>query len=411
MDSKNLSDGDLERIFPRADKITTKPIEWLWPGRIQSATITVVEGDPGAAKSTLMADIASRVTVGREMPGSDFAPEAAGVVCRSAERWCDMEIGNELRPTGSNESDFDAALDRIRELVGGDPLREWERRFGEPPPRSIDDLVRWAIRVGWDGEYVRNGDWNPIELMPFIEGHLQRLRDQPQVGSGARSSTPPADDAGRTDESGEVRISDNFAPFSIRLLGDDWNIRYDGGPLFALPCLIGLGYIHHLIEEQGQVYSALELRGAVQQHKSEPAGRDQIAAKQSGEDGGTGPSYATNAGQTLGLEEMKDIFDRLEEIEVDYDEAKEECDEARILKLEDEREEILAWMADNTFRGKAKLLQDDNARAQKAVKKAIKEAIDRIEQKDAKCAQHLRNTIRTTREFEYRPDRKIVWET
>jgi hypothetical protein len=100
MISENLSDGDLERIFPRADKITTKHIEQLWPARIQRATITVVEGDPGAAKSTLSADIAARLTAGREMPGSALASEAAGVVWLGAEDTSEITREN-LRVAGA----------------------------------------------------------------------------------------------------------------------------------------------------------------------------------------------------------------------------------------------------------------------------------------------------------------------
>jgi len=50
---------------------TVKPeqVEWLWPGRIPRGKVSVVEGDPGQGKSTMLTDIVARVTTGAPMPG------------------------------------------------------------------------------------------------------------------------------------------------------------------------------------------------------------------------------------------------------------------------------------------------------------------------------------------------------
>lgn len=70
--------------------------------------------------------------------------------------------------------------------------REWEREFGEPYPQCKGDWLRWAYRVGWDGEYVRRGDWTYGELMPAIEGRLCAIRDR------VRTADSPADNSGNS---------------------------------------------------------------------------------------------------------------------------------------------------------------------------------------------------------------------
>lgn len=44
------------------------PRSWLWRGYIQLGTVTMVEGDPGVGKSSVIGDIAARVTRGLPMP-------------------------------------------------------------------------------------------------------------------------------------------------------------------------------------------------------------------------------------------------------------------------------------------------------------------------------------------------------
>ena len=52
----------------RLSDLESRPIEWLWPGRIAHGKLSVLVGDPSVGKSQLTADIASRVTTGRGFP-------------------------------------------------------------------------------------------------------------------------------------------------------------------------------------------------------------------------------------------------------------------------------------------------------------------------------------------------------
>lgn len=67
--------------------VAPEQVRWLWPGYIPLGKLTVIDGDPGNGKSTVMCDIAARVSTGRAMPDgtSSDLEGPAGVVLLSAE--------------------------------------------------------------------------------------------------------------------------------------------------------------------------------------------------------------------------------------------------------------------------------------------------------------------------------------
>jgi RecA-family ATPase len=66
--------------------VATRRVEWLWRGRIPYGKVTIFDGQPGQAKSSVALDIAARLTHGRGMPDG-VVPErgAGGVLIVSAE--------------------------------------------------------------------------------------------------------------------------------------------------------------------------------------------------------------------------------------------------------------------------------------------------------------------------------------
>lgn len=50
------------------DKVKVRSIKWLWQGWIPKGYVTLVAGETGASKSTILADIAARVSTGRPWP-------------------------------------------------------------------------------------------------------------------------------------------------------------------------------------------------------------------------------------------------------------------------------------------------------------------------------------------------------
>jgi len=116
-------------------------VEWLWPGRIPKGKLTVLEGDPKVGKSTLMLDIAARVTTGT--PFSDgHAPEVGTVLILTAEDG----LADTVRPR------LDAAgADSLR-VIAWETVPDFDAE-GNPAgvrspsiPRDLDTLEGLIVR-------------------------------------------------------------------------------------------------------------------------------------------------------------------------------------------------------------------------------------------------------------------------
>lgn len=96
---------DPERAWVQLSTIEPEAIEWLWPGRVPLAKVTLLEGDPDEGKSCIAVDVAARVTTGGAMPLEQSGRAPAGVVYVSAE-----------------DGNGDTTRPRL-EAAGGDPSR------------------------------------------------------------------------------------------------------------------------------------------------------------------------------------------------------------------------------------------------------------------------------------------------
>jgi hypothetical protein len=67
-----------------ASMIPRETVEWVWPGRIPAGKLTVIEGDPATAKSTMTLDLAARVTRGSTWPDGEAGSPPASVLLLSA---------------------------------------------------------------------------------------------------------------------------------------------------------------------------------------------------------------------------------------------------------------------------------------------------------------------------------------
>lgn len=65
--------------------LTVARVDWLWRKWIPLGKATLLDGDPGAGKSTVAIDLAARVSVGAPMPGEEEGGEPAGVIYLTAE--------------------------------------------------------------------------------------------------------------------------------------------------------------------------------------------------------------------------------------------------------------------------------------------------------------------------------------
>lgn len=56
--------------------VAATTIDWIWEGRVAKSRITLLDGQPGDSKSTLLMDLVARVSTGTDMP--DGTPTEAG---------------------------------------------------------------------------------------------------------------------------------------------------------------------------------------------------------------------------------------------------------------------------------------------------------------------------------------------
>ncbi len=134
--------------------IEPEDVEWLWSRRIPKAKVTILDGDPGKGKSTILYDLAARITSGRPLPDGEPV-EKGGALIVSAE---------------------DGAADTIvpRFLAaGGDPTRA--RIIGAEEqfiiPDDLDKLERAIKQTGATFVVI-----DPV--MSFLSDDINSNRDQ-----------------------------------------------------------------------------------------------------------------------------------------------------------------------------------------------------------------------------------------
>jgi len=114
--------------------VESKPISWLWPGRIALGKLTLLAGDPGLGKSTLALDIAARVSCGASWPDVSDVSAPGRVLIATAEDALDDTVRPRLEAVGANLVNI-VAVKSIR-------TREGERGFSlEVDLRALERKV------------------------------------------------------------------------------------------------------------------------------------------------------------------------------------------------------------------------------------------------------------------------------
>ena len=65
--------------------VEAKEVKWLWYPYIPYGKITIIQGDPGEGKTTLVLNLAALLTRGEKLPESDTVAEPINVLNQSAE--------------------------------------------------------------------------------------------------------------------------------------------------------------------------------------------------------------------------------------------------------------------------------------------------------------------------------------
>ncbi len=139
-------------------------LTWLSRGRLAAGKLTVLDGDPGLGKSTLLAELPARVTRGDALPNGE-AGRPRGVVLLSAEDGLADTIRPRLEAAGAD-------LDRVLALVAMPD--EGDEDGPGRLPTIPDDL-------GYVEELVRHADAALLvidPLMAYLGADTNAHRDQ-----------------------------------------------------------------------------------------------------------------------------------------------------------------------------------------------------------------------------------------
>jgi putative DNA primase/helicase len=82
--------------------VKAKPIDWLWRGRFALGTVSIVAGDGGLGKSTILCDIASRITTGDRWPDGEVNSNSGSVVMLIAEDGLEHTVKPRVVASGGN---------------------------------------------------------------------------------------------------------------------------------------------------------------------------------------------------------------------------------------------------------------------------------------------------------------------
>ncbi len=134
---RNKMLGDAEPITRCMSEIQPEDVQWLAPGRIPLGKLTILEGDPGLGKSTVLLDLAARLTRGEGLPG-DPPITPADVILLTAEDGLADTVRPRLEAARADCSRVHT-LEGYKRSDGG----EGEIVLGDPNnPRSMEVLGR-----------------------------------------------------------------------------------------------------------------------------------------------------------------------------------------------------------------------------------------------------------------------------
>lgn len=109
------------------DMIESQKVEWLWYPYVPYGKITIVQGDPGEGKTTMVLNLAARLSQGKHFEESDATGNQLFVIYQTAE---------------------DGLADTVKpRLVYQKALEEYQKHSGESKPekQSLKETLRESM--------------------------------------------------------------------------------------------------------------------------------------------------------------------------------------------------------------------------------------------------------------------------
>jgi RecA/RadA recombinase len=151
--------------------VTPQEVDWLWYPYIPYGRISVIQGDPGEGKTTLVLQMAAKVSTGQPMPESDTASPPQNVIYQSTEDGIADTIKPRLITAGADCERIAFINDTTNPLTLGDERLEQAIRECNARLLVLDPLQAF---IGTDSDMHRANEMRP--LMHKLTGIAERTR-------------------------------------------------------------------------------------------------------------------------------------------------------------------------------------------------------------------------------------------
>lgn len=151
-------------LVTRLSDVQPRAVEWLWPGRLPAGKLVVVDGDPGDGKSTMLTDIAARLSTGSQLPDGHDPGAPGSVVLLSAEDAADDTIRPRLDAAGADPS-------RVVIFDGVTVYNDEGEPTSSRPPSLPGDLDRLEALVTAEAAVLVIVDVLNAFLSAKVDGH------------------------------------------------------------------------------------------------------------------------------------------------------------------------------------------------------------------------------------------------
>ena len=295
---------------------------------------------------------------------------------------CDRVLGvvEEMRVRGGKtEHELDAEdsslLERVRERFGPGDLENWSALFG-------------AFKV----VKKQLGEIFAAESAPPSPG--------PSVGG------PPEDAVARQEGAESGRPSETTAAEdnAFRNEGDFWFVRYEGKEV-RVKDMKGFQYIHRLLIESPSEIHIHDLAGG-------PVTSDDTTDKDLlyGKHKGISITDLGDAGEVMDKDGLKNIRRKLDDLESQYASAVEAGEPEKAAEIGEEIGELKKYLSEaEGLQRRPRKVTVPTSKAQRAVAKCIKNALDHIKDMHPSLWEHLDSGIHQGRVCYYRPAKRTHW--
>lgn len=191
--------------------VSSKEVDWLWYPYIPYGKITILQGDPGEGKSTMMMQLAALITTGKAMPDGSGDKIPGNVIYQAAEDGIEDTIKYRFRGQYSKEDNEQILLfdleepevikhEIIQEDLPDTDTTETEENTVDTSKNKTKKIVRTLFPKQWQNHFGDSsedvlllhrvkyyGNWDVLRpakivegLEPISENLLDKLNEEAQ---------------------------------------------------------------------------------------------------------------------------------------------------------------------------------------------------------------------------------------